>query len=77
MSLFDADAEKAQKILNNPRHYLPLCEEAAIKAQKQLCKMVQQTVKTRVRSLILSIIYCVILDEFISNVATVNKTSRY
>lgn len=47
MSLFEADAENAQKILHNPRHYLTLCDEAAVKAQEQLCKT-DQTVKTKV-----------------------------
>lgn len=47
VSLFEADVENAQKILRNPRHYLPLCDEAAVKAQEQLCKT-DQTVKTRV-----------------------------
>ncbi|EFN88385.1 DNA replication licensing factor MCM9 [Harpegnathos saltator] len=46
VSLFDLDAENAQKILHNPRHFLPLCEKAIVKAQEQLCKM-DQTVKTR------------------------------
>lgn len=47
VSLFEVDAENAQKILRNPRHFLPLCDQAAVKAQEQLCKM-DQTVKTRV-----------------------------
>lgn len=47
VSLFETDTENAQKILRNPRHYLPLCNEAAVKAQEQLCKT-EQTVKTRV-----------------------------
>ncbi|XP_071564040.1 DNA helicase MCM9 isoform X1 [Temnothorax nylanderi] len=45
--LFEADAESAQKILRNPKHYLPLCNEAAVKAQEQLCKT-PQIVKTKV-----------------------------
>ncbi|KMQ93010.1 dna replication licensing factor mcm9 [Lasius niger] len=48
VSLFEADAENAQKILRNPRHYLTLCDEAAVKAQEQLCKT-DQTVKPKVR----------------------------
>ncbi|XP_012055437.1 PREDICTED: DNA helicase MCM9-like [Atta cephalotes] len=49
VSLFEADAENAQKILRNPRHYLPLCDEAAVKAQEQLFKPEnEQIVKTRV-----------------------------
>jgi len=52
VSLFEADAENAQKILRNPRHYLPLCDEAAVKAQEQLFKPEnEQIVKTRVRIL--------------------------
>ncbi|KAL6263429.1 hypothetical protein P5V15_006219 [Pogonomyrmex californicus] len=47
VSLFEAEAESAQKILRHPRHHLPLCDEAAVKAQEQLCKT-GQTVKTRV-----------------------------
>ncbi|KAL0100732.1 hypothetical protein PUN28_019248 [Cardiocondyla obscurior] len=47
VSLFQADSETAQKVLHNPKHYLPLFNEAAVKAQKQLCKS-EQVVKTRV-----------------------------
>lgn len=47
VSLFETDADSAQKILRHPRHYLPLCNEAAVKAQEQLCKA-GQIVKTRV-----------------------------
>lgn len=47
VSLFGVDPENAQKILRNPRHFLPVCDEAAVKAQEELCKM-DQTVKTRV-----------------------------
>lgn len=47
VKLFGADVENAQKILRNPRHFLPLCDEAAIKAQEQLCKT-EQTIKHRV-----------------------------
>lgn len=38
LSLFEADAENAQKILRLPRHYLPLCDKAAIEAQEKLAK---------------------------------------
>ncbi|KAK2581495.1 hypothetical protein KPH14_005159 [Odynerus spinipes] len=44
VSLFEADAESAQKILRFPRHYLPLCDQAAIEAQEKLVKP-QQVVK--------------------------------
>ncbi|XP_011862077.1 PREDICTED: DNA helicase MCM9-like [Vollenhovia emeryi] len=47
VSLFGVDAENANKILRNPKHYLPLCDEAAVKAQEQLCKT-EQIVKTKV-----------------------------
>ncbi|XP_015190524.1 PREDICTED: DNA helicase MCM9-like isoform X1 [Polistes dominula] len=38
VSLFEADPENAQKILLRPRYYLPLCDEAAIKAQEKISK---------------------------------------
>ncbi|KAI4503342.1 hypothetical protein M0802_001564 [Mischocyttarus mexicanus] len=38
VSLFEADPENAQKILRLPRHYLPLCDEAAIEAQEKIAK---------------------------------------
>ncbi|XP_043257619.1 DNA helicase MCM9-like [Colletes gigas] len=48
VSLFEADADVAQKILRYPRHYLPMCDEAAIKTQEQIAKP-EQSVKKRVR----------------------------
>lgn len=47
VSLFEDDADIAQKILQYPRYYLPLCEEAAIKAQEEIAKP-KQIVKKKV-----------------------------
>ncbi|XP_043794783.1 DNA helicase MCM9-like [Apis laboriosa] len=48
VSLFEDDADVAQKILQYPRYYLPLCDEAAIKAQEEIAKP-KQIVKKKVR----------------------------
>lgn len=47
VSLFEDDADVAQKILQYPRYYLPLCDEAAIKAQEEIAKP-KQIVKKKV-----------------------------
>ena len=36
--LFEADAEKAYKILKRPRQHLSLCDASAIEAQEELVK---------------------------------------
>ncbi|XP_012340480.1 DNA helicase MCM9-like isoform X4 [Apis florea] len=48
VSLFEDDADVAQKILQYPRYYLPLCDEAAVKAQEEIAKP-EQIVKKKVR----------------------------
>ncbi|XP_076180354.1 DNA helicase MCM9 [Ptiloglossa arizonensis] len=48
VSLFEVNADVAQKILRCPRHYLPMCDEAATKAQEQIAKP-EQIVKKKVR----------------------------
>ncbi|XP_012538630.1 DNA helicase MCM9 [Monomorium pharaonis] len=55
VSLFEADAESAQKILRHPRHYLPQCNEAAVKAQEQLACKTGQIVKTRIHIRIITV----------------------
>lgn len=47
VSLFEDDADVAQKILQYPRYFLPLCEEAAISVQEQIAKS-EQLVKKKV-----------------------------
>ncbi|OAD61088.1 DNA replication licensing factor MCM9 [Eufriesea mexicana] len=48
VSLFGEDADIAQKILRYPRYYLPLCHEAAVKAQEEIAKP-EQVVKKKIR----------------------------
>ncbi|XP_076755328.1 DNA helicase MCM9 [Xylocopa sonorina] len=48
VSLFEDDADVAQKILQHPRYYLPLCDEAAIEAQEEIAEP-KQVVKKKVR----------------------------
>ncbi|KAG7206657.1 hypothetical protein KM043_000333 [Ampulex compressa] len=54
VSLFETDAESAQKILSFPGHYLPLCDKAVIEAQEHIAKS-GQIVKKRVRARITSV----------------------
>ncbi|XP_054009344.1 DNA helicase MCM9-like [Hylaeus anthracinus] len=49
VSLFEADADVAQKILQFPRHYLPMCDIAAMKIQEQIAKP-EQIVKKKSNS---------------------------
>ncbi|CAK9819692.1 DNA helicase MCM9 [Anthophora quadrimaculata] len=48
VSLFEEDANVAQKILKYPRYYLPYCEQSAIEAQEEIAKP-EQIVKKKVR----------------------------
>ncbi|XP_066582930.1 DNA helicase MCM9-like [Prorops nasuta] len=51
LSLFDVDVENANKILQRPRIFLPLCDIGAIEAQKELAnndQIVKKRVKTRI-----------------------------
>ncbi|XP_076240123.1 DNA helicase MCM9 [Calliopsis andreniformis] len=48
VSLFEANSDVAQKILRQPRYYLPLCNAAAIKVQEQIAKP-DQVVKKKIR----------------------------
>ncbi|KZC07133.1 DNA replication licensing factor MCM9 [Dufourea novaeangliae] len=54
VSLFEADADLAQKILRYPRYYLPLCDEGAIKAQEQITKP-EQIVKKKVITIVTAV----------------------
>ncbi|KOC66574.1 DNA replication licensing factor MCM9 [Habropoda laboriosa] len=48
VSLFEEDADVAQKILKYPRYYLPFCDESAVEAQEEIAKP-EQIVKKKVR----------------------------
>ncbi|XP_043513790.1 DNA helicase MCM9-like isoform X1 [Frieseomelitta varia] len=48
VSLFEDDADIAQKILQYPRYYLPHCDKSAVEAQEEIAKP-EQIVKTKVR----------------------------
>ncbi|KAK1122278.1 hypothetical protein K0M31_009501 [Melipona bicolor] len=48
VSLFENDADVAQKILQYPRYYLPHCDKSAVEAQEEIAKP-EQIVKRKVR----------------------------
>ncbi|XP_012278485.1 DNA helicase MCM9 isoform X2 [Orussus abietinus] len=54
VSLHHDDADAADKICQHPRHYLPLCDEGAIKAQEELVAK-GQSIKKLVRTRIIAI----------------------
>lgn len=48
VSLFEDNADVAQKILRYPRYYLPFCDESAVTVQEEIAKP-EQIIKKKVR----------------------------
>ncbi|XP_031784957.1 DNA helicase MCM9 [Nasonia vitripennis] len=49
--LFEDDAEKANKILSRPRQYLPICDNSAVEAQRELAEnnhIIKKKIRTRI-----------------------------
>lgn len=47
VSLFEDNADVAQKILRYPRYYLPFCDESVVTVQEEIAKP-EQIIKKRV-----------------------------
>ncbi|XP_076649480.1 DNA helicase MCM9 isoform X2 [Halictus rubicundus] len=58
VSLFEADANVAQKILQYPRYYLPLCDDGAIQVQEEIAKP-EQIVKRKIHMRITAVPFTV------------------